>query len=229
VLLDLSESLACPRCGPPRGLVVLVDRMEGRRVRDGRLDCPGCENRFPLRDGVIRFDLAGAGPPSPASAADGPEEGPAGREEGATTRPAGDPDAEDAVVAAALLGIRHGRGVLVAGPGFAPAAELSRLCGGCEVVRVVAPEESPAAVRSQDAVTPLVGVAAGSLPLLAGRALGVVLAGGSPAETGEAARVLVPGGRLVVLRPVAGALEGPGGPAFEPVAADPRALVARRR
>ena len=45
MLLDLSESLACPRCGPPQRVIVLVERMEGGRVLDGRLDCPGCESR----------------------------------------------------------------------------------------------------------------------------------------------------------------------------------------
>ncbi len=220
MLLDLSESLACPRCGPPRGLVVLVERMEGRRVRDGRLDCPACESRYPLRSGVIRFDLADGSAEDGETAAGPPGLSGTGSE---------DPPA-DAVAAAALLGIRHGRGVVVAGPGFAPAADLSRLSGGCEVVRLVASEPEATATGSADAaVTTLVGARADALPMLPGRALGVVLVSPTPGEVREAARVLVPGGRLVILRPD-GARPGPvEDPPFETLASDARAIVARRR
>lgn len=220
MLLDLSESLACPRCGPPRGLVVLVDRMEGRRVRDGRLDCPACESRFPLRAGAIRFDLAGGTAETPTGTAEAPA-GPASPD----GRDDGEP-AEDAVAAAALLGIRHGRGVVVTGPGFVPAGELSRLCGGCEVVRLAGPGAATEDAAGA-AVTTVVGASADALPLLSGRALGVVLVAPVPAELHEAARVLVPGGRLVVLRPSGSG--SPDDPPFETLATDPRALVARRR
>ena len=198
---------------------MLVDRMEGRRVRDGRLDCPACESRFPLRRGTIRFDLADRDADVPG-ATDAPS---------APAEARGESPAPDAVAAAALLGIRHGRGIVVAGPGFAPAADLSRLCGGCEVVQLLGPGAGVGTGAAGDAaVTTVAGARTDALPLLTGRALGVVLVDPDPPDIREAARVLVPGGRLVILRPSESraAIEDP---PFETLAADPRALVARRR
>jgi uncharacterized protein YbaR (Trm112 family) len=214
MLLDLSESLACPRCGPPQGIIVLVERMEGRRVLDGRLDCPDCEARYVLRDGVVEFDVA---PDSDLRV------------------PPADP--EDAVTVAALLGIQHGRGLIVVGSGLGQAAEqISSLCGGCEVVRLEPDGLSSDSIQSAERgpelgrgeVTPLLGVPSGSIPLLSGKALGVAVEGGAQDLLAEAARVLVPGGRVAVIRPGPGAATVLESLPFELLAADPRAMVARR-
>ena len=214
MLLELSEALACPACGPPQGVIVLVERMEDRRVIDGRLDCPVCEARFPLRDGVVDFGAA----PDPERSV-----------------PAADP--EDAVTAAALLGIRHGRGLVVVGSGLgAAAAQISSLCGGCEVVRLEprglradnSTEPGRVLAPGQGAVTPLLGGQAGMIPLLSGKAIGVALEGGGKEILTEAARVLIPGGRVAVIRPVPEAALVLEHLPFELLAADPRAMVARR-
>jgi uncharacterized protein YbaR (Trm112 family) len=214
MLLDLSESLACPRCGPPQGVIVLVERIEDRRVFDGRLDCPGCEARYALRDGVVEF----APPPDP----DRP-------------RPPGDP--EDAVTVAALLGIRHGRGLVVVDSALGhAAARISSLCGGCEVVRVeplgLPSDDRPPVNREpmagQGGVTPLAGAPAGLIPLLSGKAIGVAVEAGDRDVLAEAARVLIPGGRVAVLRPGSEAATVLDSHPFELLAADPRAVVGRR-
>jgi len=49
--LLLTDRLACPRCGPAFGLILLSDRMENRRIRDGVLGCPNCRDSFPIVDG----------------------------------------------------------------------------------------------------------------------------------------------------------------------------------
>jgi len=214
MLLDLSESLTCPGCGPPQGVIVLVERMEDRRVLDGRLDCPSCEARYALRDGVVDFGVA----PGPDRSV-----------------PQADP--EDAVTAAALLGIRHGRGLIVVGSGLGAAApRISSLCGGCEVVRLEPrglPDDysrasEPVPAPGQGAVTPLLGGQAGMIPLLSGKAIGVAIEGGQKEALAEAARVLIPGGRVAVIRPLPEAATVLELPPFELLAADPRAIVARK-
>jgi hypothetical protein len=77
-------------------------------------------------------------------------------------------------------------------------------------------------------VTPLLGVPAGSIPLLSGKAVGVAVEGGDPDILAEAARVLVPGGRIAVVRPGSGAATVLESRPFELLAADQRAMVARR-
>jgi uncharacterized protein YbaR (Trm112 family) len=52
MLLSLTDQLACPRCGAGYGLVLLADRVEGRRVYDGKLGCARCRQEYPVRAGV---------------------------------------------------------------------------------------------------------------------------------------------------------------------------------
>ena len=227
MLLDLAEALCCPRCGPPQALVVLVQRMEGRRVVTGSLACPTCEARFGVVDGRLDFRDPDAGPlargPEPAVAAEESE--------------AGAQSDEDAVIVAALLGIRDGRGLVVTGPGLeATAARIGALCGGCEMLRLAgardsgSPPTSPLALESREAnpLTSLVGVTSEALPLLDARVLGVALESGDPTSIAEAKRVLVPGGRLVLLRPTSGAGTAVRAAGLELIAEDARAIVARR-
>ncbi len=233
MLLDLSESLACPRCGPPHGLIVLVERMEARRVLEGRLDCPRCESRYPLRGGEIDFSVA-TEPSSVDGAAGQTVTGPA------AAAPDRTPDAleEDAIAVAALLGIRHGRGMVIVSPNLAgSAARIGELCGGCEILRLehgsVPREQARGAAEvhanmGYDAVTTLSGIRLGPVPLLSGKAVGIALAGAEPTLLEEAARLLAPGARLVVLRPTPEALDRIDEFGFEIIAADSRAIVAQR-
>lgn len=48
----LTDILTCPRCGPEFGLIVLADRIEDRQVRQGRLGCANCRERYVVEQGV---------------------------------------------------------------------------------------------------------------------------------------------------------------------------------
>ena len=183
----LTDILSCPRCGPEFGLVLLADRVEERRVLEGRLGCPNCREQYPVRGGVLDARL------SADRAAD------AGESSGAA---ADDPGA--AVRLAALLGLADARGtVLVAGPGAALAAEVAALVPELEVVALAA---APAEGEERPGVS---RVAAGAgLPFRSRTLRGVALTGGAdPALLAEGVRVLQPGARLVVEGAPAGAAE----------------------
>jgi len=185
----LTDILSCPRCGPEFGLVLLADRVEERRVLEGRLGCPNCREQYPVRGGELDAWVSTA---SPASG------------DGGTGDDAAHDDPGAAVRLAALLGLADARGtVLIAGPGAALAAEVVALVPELEVVALAAEpgggEEQPGVSR----------IAAGAgLPFRARTLRGVALTGGADAAMlAEGVRVLQPGARLVVERAPAGAGE----------------------
>jgi uncharacterized protein YbaR (Trm112 family) len=100
--LLLTDRLACPRCGPTFGLILLADRLVDRRVHEGTLGCPNCRDSFAVSDGFadlrapprgqLGSGLAGSGPP--------------GREDAGA-------EAEEAGRITALLGIPRGPGTVV--------------------------------------------------------------------------------------------------------------------
>lgn len=174
----LTDVLTCPRCGPEFGLILLADRIDDRRVTQGRLGCPNCREQYPVRDGVVDVRVAEAAPDAGPVAADAE---------------AGD---EAAVRLAALLGLANAQGtVLVAGAGAALAGRLAALIPGLEVVAFT-PE--PGDLDAAPGVTRMAGSPA-RLPFRGGRLRGVALTGGADAAAlAEALRVLQAGARLVV-------------------------------
>lgn len=173
----LTDVLRCPRCGPEFGLVLLADRVEERRVVDGRLGCSNCREQYPVRGGVADLRTG----PVAASPAVAP---PADREEAA-------------VRIAALLGLAQPGGtVLLAGPGADLAPDLAPLAPGTEFVAMVAEPSSPVPVEG------VTRVAAGAVFPFASRSVrGAALTGGTAdALLAEALRVVAPGGRVMVER-----------------------------
>lgn len=173
----LTDALTCPRCGPGFGLLVQADRLEERRVVDGRLGCANCRETYPVRGGVAHLSL---GPATEAGVPADP--------------PADDPEAQ--VKLAALMGLAGARGlVLLEGPGARHAAALATLVPEVEVV----------AVDGATAVPPPMepGVswvrAGAALPFRDGTMRGAALTGGAGDDRlREALRVLAPGARLLV-------------------------------
>ncbi len=170
----LTDVLRCPRCGPEFGLVLLADRVEERRIQEGRLGCANCRETYPIRGGEADLRVPGG------------EALPAGTE--------GAGDGEEAVRVAALLGLAEPWGSVLLLDGGAELAEaVAALVPGVEVVAASA---APAG-REARGVT---RVAAG-LPLpFAPRSLrGVALGGeGAGSALDEAARVVAQGGRVLV-------------------------------
>jgi uncharacterized protein YbaR (Trm112 family) len=172
----LTERLVCPRCGPPFGLVLLAERVVERRVLEGSLGCPNCRERYPVSVGFAdlrpppRDDL-------PVAAGSG-----------------GAPDADETFRLAALLGITSGPArVLLLGSAGAHAPALIGLIPELEAVRVgsawLPGPEQPGISR----------LAAGPAMPFQSRALqGAVLGGPEIALMAEVARVVAPGGRIVL-------------------------------
>jgi uncharacterized protein YbaR (Trm112 family) len=179
----LTDRLACPRCGPEFGLILLADRMADRRVYEGTLGCPNCRDRFPVRDAFA--DLRA--PPRQALGA-----GLAGPD------PAGDPDADatEADRVGALLGVARGPAtVALVG---APARFAARVAASVEDLEVVAIDPDVATWADAPGVSRL--VAWPMLPFFTRVLRGVVVDGRlGPEWVGEAARVAAPLSRVVVV------------------------------
>jgi uncharacterized protein YbaR (Trm112 family) len=172
----LTDILTCPRCGPAFGLILLADRMHGRRVVDGVLGCANCREKYPVRNGRIDFTDAAADAPADAQ----PE----------------DPD--EAMRLAALLGVAEGpANVLLVGPPARHARTIAALVEGVEVTAAAHRGEPGVAIDSVPGVSPV--AIAGALPFATARLAGVVLGGESAdALLEEGARATAPLGRLVL-------------------------------
>jgi uncharacterized protein YbaR (Trm112 family) len=173
----LTDALTCPRCGPGFGLLVQADRLEERRVVDGRLGCANCRETYPVRGGVAHLF------PGPATEANVPAD-----------PPTDDPEAP--VKLAALMGLAGARGlVLLEGPGARHAGALGALVPEVEVVAV---DDGSGPLPTMEPGVSRVKTGA-ALPFRDGTMRGVALTGGAgDARLREALRVLAPGARLVV-------------------------------
>jgi uncharacterized protein YbaR (Trm112 family) len=175
----LTDILTCPRCGPEFGLVLLADEMRERSVDAGRLGCANCRESYPIVHGVVDFGTAG-GECLELQGGGAADAGGAG---------------EDAYRVAALLGVADSPApVLLAGLPVETAGEIARLLPDARIA-ATAPvgglrdmPEGPSWLRH-----------GGRLPFRTGSQRGVALSGpGAGGLIDEAARVLQPGGRLVL-------------------------------
>lgn len=176
--LLLTDLLACPRCGPEFGLILLGHRIEERRVLEGELGCSNCRRTYPVRGGFA--DLR-----HPPRSGDGSPDG--------APEPGG---GEDATRVAALLGIVSGPGHLVlVGE---PARHAPGVAGALDDVEVVAVDPALRGWDEEAGVSRM--AAAPGLPFFSGRIRGVVLQGAGAGELlDEAVRVAGPRARVAVL------------------------------
>lgn len=173
----LTDLLACPRCGPEFGLIVLADRLDERRIVDGLLGCPNCRNGYSVTRGVA--DLRRE-PSPPAEWATGDSL---------------DPE-ERAFRTAALLGVAGpSPTVLVIEPGGGIATLVAGLLKEAHVVG-----STPGPPPTDPGEGMLSRIMSGArLPFRSGslRAAAVL---GAPSDEllREVVRCVVPGGRVVV-------------------------------
>jgi uncharacterized protein YbaR (Trm112 family) len=168
MFIELTDHLRCPVDHEEQFLVLLPHRMEGRSVRAGQLGCPVCHRSFTLDDGVL--DVGGA---------------PTG-EDAAT--------ALDAESLSALVGLGGPGGYLVL---VGPPAALWREVAGCNPGVGLVAVNPPAGVADQETLSVVRG---GRVPLKSRSMRGVVLGrpfAADPLWVGEAARVVLPGLRVV--------------------------------
>lgn len=178
--LLLTDRLTCPRCGPRFGLILLADRMDDRRIVEGKLGCSNCRDAFPVRSGFadLRAPPRGALP-----------EGRAGRD-------VPDEDRSVAERLQALLGVLEGPGTLVlVGAAARHAPALARAIEGVEVVAV---DADLAAWPDEPHLSRM--VARPGLPFFDRTLRGAVVDGALGARwVAEGARVVAPLSRVVVV------------------------------
>jgi uncharacterized protein YbaR (Trm112 family) len=175
--LLLTDVLVCPRCGPGFPLIMLAERLEERRLYEGRLGCANCRELYAVRGGFADLRYP---PGAPLAAGDAAEVEPA--------------DAEAAIRLGALLGVAEGAGTfIVVGPGARLATAIPSIVPDLEVVAV---DAALAGLPEQPGVS---RVASGErLPFANGAARGLAVTAGATVALEEALRVVAPSGRLVL-------------------------------
>lgn len=175
MFFELTDLLACPRCPPTHGLVLLVQEVEERRVLSGRLGCPRCRTDFPVSEGVADLRL------HPRAERSGAE-------------PLRDEDL--AMKIAALSGLTEGREYLMIGERLAHAAgAVAEMLPGIEVIALAS---APADWKDPHGVSRVLSDVAFPLAEF-GLSAAVIAPGGNRGLVKAAARRVRAEGRLVLL------------------------------
>lgn len=170
MFIELADLLRCPAAHAEAHLVVATGEMTGREIVRGLIGCPVCHAEYRIERRVCRFGGADL----------------------ADTRTA----VLDATALHAFLGLSSPGGYVVLVGSAARAAEgLAALLGGVHFVGV----NAPAAVWSSPVLSLL--EAPSTIPVRTAAVRGVVVGGEHAREPwlDEAARVVLPGLRIVVL------------------------------
>jgi uncharacterized protein YbaR (Trm112 family) len=212
MLLELSEVLACPQCGPPQVMVAVVHESVGHRVTRGFLGCPTCDSRFPIEEREVH--LQGQEP---------------GEELEAPASSRVSLAAESAMLIGAVLDLAQGSGHVLLGPELSDTADaVASLAERWEVVSLSGVRPAHAAQSTN--VSRIILAAGGPPPVLPGR-FGAAALAGDPAtdRVRQYAAALRPLGRLAILAPGPGSVEAMREAGLDLKAGDERVAVASRR
>jgi uncharacterized protein YbaR (Trm112 family) len=211
--LLLTDRLACPRCGPEFGLILLAERMQDRRVLDGALGCPNCRDQFLVRDGFTDLRAPPRGELEKGMAG-GPEE---------NVEEAG--DAAEAERLTALLGIVAGPGTVALVGG--PARHAETLARAVRELQVVGVDADLVGWGDVDGVSRM--VARPGIPFFSSVLRGVVVDGRLGGDwVSEAARVVAPRSRVVLVHADEGAGDVLAEAGLDVLASDGETVVAAR-
>ncbi len=212
MLLELSEILACPVCGPPQVMVAVVHESVGRRVVRGFLGCPTCDSRFPIEDGALYLDRPESGVEPEAT----------GAPEAAFTQ-------DLAMLVGAVLDVAGGSGHLLLAPELGAIADaVAGVAESWEVVSLAA-VEADRPTRAPN-LSRIVVSGDRSPPVLAGRCGAAALAGDPrPDRIREFAAALGSMGRLAVVTPAPGVTAAMREAGLEVLASDDRVAVGSRQ
>ena len=198
----LTDALACPRCGPEWGLILIAKRTVGRRLLDGYFGCANCRQEWPLRDGYAEF-IEGEADDVALQA----------------------PSSQSAILIAAALGITEGPAtVVLIGSGASNAEHVAQMVEGMEVVAVSRAlsqaEEAPGVSR----------IGAGErLPFRTGFARGIVLTDEASLQYLEqAARVAGLTARIVAMSGAEDVVERMTAAGLQVIVRDENVTVAQR-
>jgi len=215
MLLELSEVLACPRCGPPQVMVAVVHESVGHRVMRGFLGCPTCDSRFPIEERAVHLQEQESGdrPKAPSSSGSS----------GVSLA------AESAMLIGAVLDLAQGSGYVLLGPELSEMADaVASLAERWEVVSLGGVRAADAAQSAN--VSRIVLPADGSPPVLPGRFGAAALAGDpAPDRVRQYAAALRPLGRLAIVAPGPGSVGAMREAGLDLMAGDERVAVASRR
>ncbi len=213
MLLELSEILACPVCGPPQIMVAVVHESESHRVITGFLGCPACDARFEINSGMVHF--------SPADGIPGPE--------AMARAPVGPLPEGSATLIAAVLELQRGSGYVLLGPGLEGLAQaVAVLAERWEVVSLG--RRAAEATEDLASLSRLITGESEPLPLLPGRFDAAAMHGDVGAdEIRHVAATLSQAGRLAIVSPGPAAAEALREAGLGVLAADARVIVAARR
>lgn len=181
--IELIDLLRCPREHEETWLVAAFSKMDGRFVVAGRLGCPVCSASFEIAGGIADFRSESAGSSTGFTHTPGTD----GSVDQAET-------GEAAMMVAAMLNLsRPGLQIVLTGDDACMAPDISALTE----CRVIAINPSAPVAETERVATVLADL---RIPLATSSFDGVLLGDGTDSRfpSSDAARVLKPGGRIVV-------------------------------